>query len=85
MKKVQRVAGCYQGNCPEVFVVDGGEVVIKGNVITTDVREQVKFSTGEDAVAIPGGLLLRSAAAVLFRQLDPRKLLAAIGRKVSKA
>jgi hypothetical protein len=58
------VAGCEGGNCPEVFVTDTGDVVVKGYTAAPQVRSRITFAAGEDAVAIPRWLLLKAAEEV---------------------
>lgn len=54
---LHKLASCEGGNCPEAFVTDGGDVVIKGRLLGDAVRAQIQFSAGEEAVVIPASLL----------------------------
>jgi hypothetical protein len=54
---LRELATCEGGNCPEVFLNDHGDVVVKGYTLGADQRAEIKFSADEDAVVIPASLL----------------------------
>ncbi|UKD50840.1 hypothetical protein L3Q65_00660 (plasmid) [Amycolatopsis sp. FU40] len=57
------LATCEGGDCPGLYLNDDGSVVVKGDILTAAVRDQLDFTAEEDAVTIPGWLLRAAAAA----------------------
>lgn len=58
---LKEIASCEGGNCPQVFVNDDGDVVVKGHTLAAAVRAEITFDADEDAVVIPAALLRQAA------------------------
>jgi hypothetical protein len=51
------LASCEGGNCPEVFLDESGDIVIKGYRLGAGQRSEITFAADEDGVVIPASLL----------------------------
>ncbi|MEU4673974.1 hypothetical protein AB0F91_39965 [Amycolatopsis sp. NPDC023774] len=58
---LHELATCEGGNCPGVYLDDDDNVVVKGNILSADLRGQLSFSSDEDGVVIPAWLLRQAA------------------------